>query len=107
MGEKKPDNSNSKKGQTYPEMADACLVCHGHGQEILEDLTYCRCRRCGGSGVDPKVDVPNVPKSAYITLEERLERMKKYADKRNKELKEEKKKDGPSRGKDGMSDLEC
>lgn len=103
----KPEPNKKSKQPTYPGMESACLVCHGHGHEILEDLTYCQCRRCKGSGVDPKVKVEGVPESAFITLAERGERVAKLAELRSAERrKEKKKKNGLSRGTNGMSDLD-
>jgi len=101
---------NKQKGEGYPEMESACLVCHGHGREIIQDLTYCRCRRCAGSGVDPCVTVPDLPKSAFITMKERRRRVEALAAKRVGERAEEAKKeknDSPSKGGNGMSDLDC
>lgn len=99
----------------FPEAETSCLLCYGHGWRLKPDLTYCKCIRCGGSGVDPKKPVIGESKGDYTTIEVLRQRMTALAEKRkaellgNKNTESKPNSDGtlpPSTGINGSSELD-
>lgn len=118
-GEPKPPKFRElfplKDATLFPELTASCLLCYGHGFILKADLKYHKCIRCGGSGVDPKKQIPGEDKADYATPEVWRARMTTLADKRRVELQGNKKNESkpnpdgtlpPSSGMNGSSNLD-